>query len=211
MTVASWARRRCARGRPTRALRLIITHLEPASGDLVMAQEFHDPLRGAREQHPLVVEQPPHVHSGQPVHVLLGGDQVYHHPSVEMGGKRKLQDYPVDGLVRVELPDQDAEVFAQGCASEVVPLGGYSKLLRCAVLAVDIDLRWGVVAYEDRGELRLHAPAHLHHLGLLCQTVPDLVRECPAVHQDRSHLLSITTRLPSIFSLPSTKSFTARG
>src|ERR1700730_9900084 len=82
--------------------------------------------------------------------------------------------------------------------------------LRGPMLPRQIDFRRSVVSDQDGRELRLHASA-LHPLGLQREAGLDLRGDRLPVHDDRGHFLTITTFLPSIFSLPSRKSLTASG
>ena len=178
--------------------------------DLVVVKELHDPLRGAGHEDSPVVEEVPHVHSREAVDVLLGGDQVDHLPSVQVRGEGQLQDYPVHRPVRVEPAYEELEVAGGRGPGKVEPLDLDAELLGRPVLARDVHLRGRVVADEDGREFRLH-PRALHHPGLLGEAGLDLGRQRLPVHDHRGHFLRINTLRPSIFSLPSTKSLTARG
>ena len=105
----------------------------------------------------------------QAVDVLLGVDRHLQRQLLEVPGHRQLHDDAVDLRVSVEPADRRQHVVLGDEGGQIDLLGTDPDVGRGLVLGADVDAGGLVVAHEDGGQARDHAPLlqALYPLGYL--------------------------------------------
>src|ERR1044072_3741650 len=111
----------------------------------------------------------PDVDGREAVHVLVRVDGLYHRRLVEAARQRKLDEYAVNVVARVERLDHLDEARGLGRDFELMVFGDYSQLAARANLVSNVDGRGGVFAHEHGHEARREA--------VLCRESRDLFRD----------------------------------
>ena len=126
--------------------------------DLVLVEHPHDAERRARDERRPAEVEAAGVDRVDPVDVLLRRDRLDDPVLVEVVRQRELDEEPVDRVVGVERRDRREHVLLGRVRRELDVARLHARRGRGLLLQVDVDVRGGVVADEDRSRARRGRP-----------------------------------------------------
>ena len=158
--------------------------------DPVLGEHGHDPERRRGHEEGLAEVETSCVQDVEAIDVLGRIHGAEDSRFVHVPGKRELNEDPVDRIVGVELGDEVEDVALGRVGREAVVARVDPRLVRCLVLAPDVDVGGRIVAHENRREAHgLPERAHvLRDLGA------NLQRQRLPVDPDSRHLANTLLR-----------------
>src|SRR4030095_13699193 len=115
-------------------------------------EQAHDAPRRARPEPRALLSEQAEVVRMKAVHVLRGTDGLDDFGPVDVSGQRELHEDAVDGLVRIQLPDQAQQLRLARARRQVVREREQADPLAGAALVADVDAGGVVAADEHDGE-----------------------------------------------------------
>ena len=123
-----------------------------ARGQVVAAQQLDNARRRAGNHTRQPEGEPPHVLGMEAVHILGGIDGQQAAGGVQPGGQRQLQQNAVHIGAGIQLGNQSKQRLLRGIGGQAIGQRENARILAGPFLIADIDLRCGVLPYQNDGK-----------------------------------------------------------
>src|SRR5712664_699391 len=154
--------------------------------DVVAAQNFHAAGGSAGDQAGASADQATEVDGMKTVHVLGGIDGFQDALGIDLRGKRKLDENPVNVVVAIQVFDDGEQIESGHGGRRGEERAGKAELFAGGNLAFDVKLRSGILADKDRRETGTNACGG-EESDFVTQFGEDLVPNFGAVENARGH------------------------
>ena len=121
-------------------------------GNLVAAKNFHTTGGSARDESGTIGDEFAEIHGMKAVDVFVRRDSFEDTLGIDLMGKRKLDEDPVDAVVVIEVGDELKHVVGGNVGGRRVKPMGHAELFASSDFAFDVDVRGGILTDKNGGE-----------------------------------------------------------
>ena len=167
--------------------------------NVAAAEDFHAAGRSAGDQAGTSADKAAETDGMKTVHVLGGIDGFEDALGVDVCGEGKLDEDAVDLVVAIQAIDEGEHFFGGDSCPGRTQEAGEAELFASSNLALDVKLRSGVFADEDRGETGANACGG-ERADFALQFSKDSLTNFQAIEDARGHVLFAFTKREQIIT-----------